>query len=216
MSTGEKLAEAVKTEVARPDFGLRVIIVWKCVKAALVTAVGITALALMHDDLHELGVRAVAWLGIDPARPTVVKVLAALTGLTPGRIALIGTGALIYACVLALQAWGLHRRRVWAEWLTVIVTSSLIPIEIYELASHATLGKGLALVANLAIVVYLLRHRWLFVPGRIGRWLKARRRARSAGKARERRRAAEASGCRARCARAAPRAARTRSSRRSG
>jgi uncharacterized membrane protein (DUF2068 family) len=64
---------------------------------------------------------------------------------------------------------------VWAEWLTVGVTASLIPFEIYELVSHATLGKVLALIANVAIVIYLLRHRWLFVPGRIGRWWAARR-----------------------------------------
>ena len=171
----EQIAEAVSAEVKRPDFGLRVIIVWKCVKVCIMTAVGITAFALMNSDIHDLGVRAVNWLGIDPTRPTVQKILESLTGLTPGRMALIGSGALLYATVLGLQAWGLHRRRVWAEWLTVIVTASLIPVEIYEIVSHATLGKVLALIANIAIVVYLLRHRWLFVPGRIGRWWSARR-----------------------------------------
>jgi uncharacterized membrane protein (DUF2068 family) len=77
-------------------------------------------------------------------------------------VVLIGAGALVYAGILALQAWGLHRRRMWAEWLTVIVTSSLIPIEIYELIRHATLAKAIALGVNIAIVMYLLRHRWLF------------------------------------------------------
>jgi uncharacterized membrane protein (DUF2068 family) len=170
-----KLADAVEHEVHRPDFGLRLIIVWKCVKAAMMTALGIAALALVHSDLHALGADAVDWLGIDPARPSVERALAALTGLSPGRVAAIGGGALVYAAVLLIEAWGLHKRRTWAEWLTVILTSALIPVEIYELARHATLGKVIALIVNVAIVVYLLRHRWLFVPGKIGRWWKARR-----------------------------------------
>jgi len=87
----------------------------------------------------------------------------------------IGIGAGLVGCVMFVEAWGLHRRRVWAEWMTVIVTSSLIPLEIYHLAKHPSLGKVLTLIANVAIVLYLLRHRWLFVPGRIERWWRARR-----------------------------------------
>jgi uncharacterized membrane protein (DUF2068 family) len=151
-----------------------VIIVFKVIKAVLLVGVGITALALAHSDLHAIGGDLVAWLGIDPARPTVEHFLAMLTGLTPGKIRAIGAGAMVYAGVLVLEAWGLHGRRVWAEWLTVIVTSSLIPLEIYELVKHATGGKVIALAVNVAIVIYLLRHRWLFVPGRIGRWIAAR------------------------------------------
>ena len=95
--------------------------------------------------------------------------------LTPGRIAGLGAAAIALAGVMFLEAWGLHRRPVWAEWLTVLVTSSLIPFEIHHLAVEPTLGKALTLVVNVGIVIYLLRHRWLFVPGRIGRWWKRRR-----------------------------------------
>ncbi|MEO8702609.1 MAG: DUF2127 domain-containing protein [Kofleriaceae bacterium] len=161
-------------EIKRPDFGLRVIIVWKAVKATLLLGLAITAFVLRDADLHELAEDAVEWLGIDPARPRVEEFLAKLVGMTPMRI---GIGALVYSAVLYVEAVGLHRRRVWAEWLTVIVTSSLIPFEIYYLATKPSVGKLLALIANVAIVVYLLRHRWLFVPGRIGRWWQARKNA---------------------------------------
>jgi uncharacterized membrane protein (DUF2068 family) len=174
VSARHKVAELVKAEVHRPDFGLRLIIVWKCIKAVLMIGVGILALSLMHSDIHQLGVDLVNWLGIDPARPTIEKFLGKLTGLTPGRIAALGAGAIVYAGVNLLEAYGLHRRRTWAEWLTVILTSSLIPVEIYEIAEDATLGKVIALIVNIAIVIYLLRHRWLFVPGRVGRWLAAK------------------------------------------
>jgi len=170
-----KLSVAVEKEVHRPDFGLRVIIVFKVIKAAALVAIAIAAFALAHTDLHAEGVAVVRWLGLDPARPRVQEVLSRLVGLSPRRVEVLGAGLLIYAAVFVVEAWGLHRRRVWAEWLTVIVTSSLLPLEIYELARHPTLGKVGALVANIAIVIYLLRHRGLFSHGRIGRWWKARR-----------------------------------------
>jgi uncharacterized membrane protein (DUF2068 family) len=169
--------QLVKEEVKRPDFGVRIIIVWKVVKGCLLLIIGVTAFALIHSDLHQIGTDAVHWLGIDAARPHVEHFLSSLTGLTPTRIAEVGVGALVVSSVMFVEAWGLHRRRVWAEWLTVIVTASLIPVEIYELALHPSVGKVLTLIANVAIVVYLLRHRWLFVPGRIGRWWKRRREA---------------------------------------
>ena len=43
----------------------------------------------------------------------------------------------------------------WAEYLTIISTASLLPLEVYELAKHAGIGKVLALVINLAVVAYL-------------------------------------------------------------
>lgn len=166
--------ERVRAELERPDFGLRVIIVWKTIKASFLLLVAALAFVFRDRDLHDLGVQAIEWLGIDPASPRIEHALASVAGVTPLRV---GIGACLYAALLGAQAWGLHRRRVWAEWLTVIVTSSLIPLEVYYLATAASLGKALALIANVAIVVYLLRHRWLFVPGRIGRWWRARRAA---------------------------------------
>jgi uncharacterized membrane protein (DUF2068 family) len=172
----DEAARLVAAEVKRPDFGLRVIIVWKIVKGCLLLAMGISAFALVHSDLHELGADLIDWLGIDAAGPRVEHFLAILTGMTPARIAGVGVGACLLAALMFVESWGLHRRRVWAEWLTVIVTASLLPLEIYHLVVHPSLGKVLTLVANVAILIYLLRHRWLFVPGRIGRWWKARHR----------------------------------------
>jgi len=101
------------------------------------------------------------------------------TGEYRDLIAGLGVGAFVVASVMLLEAWGLHRRRVWAEWLTVIVTASFIPFEIHHLAMRPSVGKVITLVLNVAIVIYLLRHRWLFLPGRIGRWWKRRSALRS-------------------------------------
>jgi uncharacterized membrane protein (DUF2068 family) len=44
----------------------------------------------------------------------------------------------------------------WAEWFTIIITSSLVPLEIYELIRHPTVSKFLVLIINIAVVVYLV------------------------------------------------------------
>jgi uncharacterized membrane protein (DUF2068 family) len=52
----------------------------------------------------------------------------------------------------------LWMQKRWAEWLTVIVTASLIPLEVWELIFRPNVGKAAVLVANTAIVIYLAWH----------------------------------------------------------
>ena len=52
---------------------------------------------------------------------------------------------------------GLWLDKLWAEYLTVIATSLLIPLELYELARKPTLLKGAGIAVNIAIVAYLAR-----------------------------------------------------------
>jgi uncharacterized membrane protein (DUF2068 family) len=46
----------------------------------------------------------------------------------------------------------------WAEWLTVILTASLIPVEIWELIQGPNIWKMLILLGNILIVAYLVWH----------------------------------------------------------
>jgi uncharacterized membrane protein (DUF2068 family) len=86
------------------------------------------------------------------------------------RLGMIGNDTLIVITLILLlfgvlnliEAWGLHRRRMWGEWLTVIATSLLIPFEIYEIFIGVTAFKVFILVMNVIIVYYLARHKELF------------------------------------------------------
>jgi uncharacterized membrane protein (DUF2068 family) len=46
----------------------------------------------------------------------------------------------------------------WAEWMTVITTSGLIPIEMYEIVHRPTWLKAFAMLINIALAVYLAVH----------------------------------------------------------
>jgi uncharacterized membrane protein (DUF2068 family) len=72
-------------------------------------------------------------------------------------------GALaLYAVLEGVEAIGLWRCRRWAEYLTFVATTLLLAPEVYELLGTITPTKIVALVVNLAVVVYLLFAKRLF------------------------------------------------------
>jgi uncharacterized membrane protein (DUF2068 family) len=76
------------------------------------------------------------------------------------RLAAAGIGA--YALLEGAEAIGLWYQRRWAEYLTFIATVALLPLEIYELSHKVSPFKIIALIVNVAIVVYLLLAKRLF------------------------------------------------------
>jgi uncharacterized membrane protein (DUF2068 family) len=75
---------------------------------------------------------------------------------------LVGGVLLLYGIVEGIEGVGLWFQRRWAEYLTFVVTTSLLPLEVYEIANRATVFKVIAFVINVAVVVYLLRAKRLF------------------------------------------------------
>jgi uncharacterized membrane protein (DUF2068 family) len=82
--------------------------------------------------------------------------------LRTSRLHLFGAIALVYAAVEGIEAIGLWYGKRWAEYLTFVVTASLLPVEVYELAHHVTAFKVIAFVVNIAVVAYLLYAKRLF------------------------------------------------------
>jgi uncharacterized membrane protein (DUF2068 family) len=85
-----------------------------------------------------------------------------LIGSFPHQTAL-AIGVLLFAALETAEAVGLARRRRWAEYLTVIATGALIPLELVEVARRPTPIRVGALVLNVAIVVWMAYRKRLFV-----------------------------------------------------
>jgi uncharacterized membrane protein (DUF2068 family) len=85
-----------------------------------------------------------------------------LFSLQKGTLQLVGAGLAGLAVIEGVEAVGLWYQRRWAEYLTFIVTTALIPLEVYELTATVSWFKVVALIVNLAIVVYLLVAKRLF------------------------------------------------------
>ena len=61
-----------------------------------------------------------------------------------------------YAVLQMVEGAGLWAARRWAEYLAAVATSLFVPLETYELVHRPTVLKALALVVNIAAVVYLV------------------------------------------------------------
>jgi len=54
------------------------------------------------------------------------------------------------------EGTGLALRKRWAEYFTILVTASFLPLEIYELAHRVTAIKIVVMAINVAILAYLV------------------------------------------------------------
>jgi uncharacterized membrane protein (DUF2068 family) len=134
------------------DRGVAVIGAFKLVKALVLVAAGLGALNLLHGgQAREL----VEWAHLAPASRILQKAGARVSGLSERQLEAAAVATFAYAAIFLVEGVGLIARKRWAEWLTVIVTASFIPLEIYELAKSGGAGKILALAINVGIVVYL-------------------------------------------------------------
>jgi uncharacterized membrane protein (DUF2068 family) len=92
----------------------------------------------------------------------VVHELDRLFTLQSGTLHLVAAAVLVYAVIEGVEAVGLWYQRRWAEYLTFLVTTSFLPLEVYELIHKLSPLKIVAFVINVAIVAYLLFAKRLF------------------------------------------------------
>jgi uncharacterized membrane protein (DUF2068 family) len=92
----------------------------------------------------------------------IVRDLDQLFSLRSGTLEEVGIALLAYAALEGAEAVGLWLGRRWAEYLTFISTTVLLPLEIYELLHTSTVLKAIGFAVNLAVVLYLLFQKRLF------------------------------------------------------
>jgi uncharacterized membrane protein (DUF2068 family) len=143
----------------KPRFGvLRTIALYKLVKVVLLLAVAYGELRLRDASL---AAKLLSWAQAQPyglEHRIVTQLLEWFSGLSVSRIHALRMVTLAYAAVFAVEGVGLWMQKRWAEWLTVIITASLIPLEAWEIFFRPTVGKVLILLANVAVVAYLVWH----------------------------------------------------------
>jgi len=138
------------------DAGLWLIGGFKLAKGLLLLVVGVGILRLLHRDVADVLASWIAQLHVDPENRYVDRALSAALSLDDRRLKQISVGTFAYAALLLTEGIGLLLRQRWAEYLTVIVTGSFIPLELYELAKRITLTRLTVIGINVAIVWYLV------------------------------------------------------------
>ena len=136
---------------------LRLIAVERALRGLLLIAAGVYLVGHTSADLGSFVNRLARGIELDPRRPFIRHFLMRLGRLHRHEILLFGIGALCYGALETVEGIGLWFRRRWAEWLTVVATSLLVPFELYELVHKPSPLKAAGLAVNVLIVVYLVR-----------------------------------------------------------
>src|SRR6185295_9511753 len=120
---------------------LFVIAGFKLLKSLAMVAIGIGAFSMLGKDVGELASQLVAQLRVDPENRYIHALLIKLGFVDDRALKQIGIGTFLYAALQLTEGIGLFLRKRWAEWLTVVATSTLIPIELYEIFKRVTWTK---------------------------------------------------------------------------
>lgn len=140
------------------DSGLFIIGLFKLCKAVFFLGVSLGALHFIHHDLSGTVGRIIRELHFDPESHVVDLVMDKVGQITHHKLRLISMGTSLYSALCITEAYGLLRRRVWAEYVTLWLSVSFVPWEMYELFRRPSTWHVGILLTNVLIVAYLL---WL-------------------------------------------------------
>jgi uncharacterized membrane protein (DUF2068 family) len=145
-----------RTETAFTSGGIRLIAAFKLFKGLILFAVGVGAVKLLHKDLAFEVERWADIFRVDPNNHYIHRLVERFSILDGRRLKELSVGTFFYSALLLTEGTGLLLGKRWAEYFTVIATSSFVPLEVFELTKRVSSAKLVVLLLNVAVVVYLV------------------------------------------------------------
>jgi len=144
------------TRSAATPRGIRLIAAFKLFKGLVLLAVGIGAVNLLHKDIAFELERWADMFRVDPNNHYIHLLLEKLSILDARKLRELSVGTFFYSALLLTEGTGLLLGQRWAEYFTIIATSSFIPLEVYEIIKRVRAAKVVVLLLNIVVVAYLV------------------------------------------------------------
>jgi uncharacterized membrane protein (DUF2068 family) len=144
------------TDKTKGSRALWLIAAFKLVKGLGLLILAIGALKLLHKDVAAEVERWINLLRFDPQNHLIRKLLEKIGMVDDRKLEELSIGTFFYSALLLTEGVGLALRQRWAEFVTIVTTASLLPLEIYEITRRVTTGRIVLLLINIAVVVYLV------------------------------------------------------------
>jgi uncharacterized membrane protein (DUF2068 family) len=136
---------------------LMLIAAFKLAQAALFIAVGISALRLVHHDLPEMLGRLAHHLHFSPESHFIDFVLDKASLVDDKTLRRFSVALFSYAALGMTEGIGLYLEKTWAEYMTLAITASFLPWEIFEVIRRAAPIRVTLLTVNILVFLYLLK-----------------------------------------------------------
>jgi uncharacterized membrane protein (DUF2068 family) len=167
LPTRDELELPLRGRPLRDKIVLRAIAIDRGLHFVVLGLLGLAILlfASRQAALRDTFYRVAADLSGGPVQKDKVGLLGELNklfSLKSSTLHLVGAGVVGYAVLEGVEAVGLWWQKRWAEYLTLIATALFIPLEVYEIVHKLSPLKIIALIVNIAVVLYLLFAKRLF------------------------------------------------------
>ncbi len=139
---------------------LKLIAAVKMLKGVALAGVALGLFSIVHRDLDTLA-EAVHRVHADLAREPLCQAAARKAGVVePHSIVKAGIVTAFYAAILLGEGIGLWIGAPWAEYVVIVTTGMFVPEEILTMVREPNLTKGIMIVVNAVILVYVISVVW--------------------------------------------------------
>ena len=147
--------------------GLRTVAAIEASKGVLAMLAATGFIVLRRDvDVENAAENLLYFLHIDPDLRICQAMLSAAGKMMDIRAETVLGSALAYSVLRYIEAYGLWRTRVWAEWLAIVSGAIYLPFEIYRIVEKPSGFHWAVLCINIIVVVYIAWVRWSEVSAR--------------------------------------------------
>ena len=136
---------------------LLLISAYKLLQALLFAAVGFGAIRLLHKDIGDVLSDLASAMRFNPESHFINFILEKATLLNDPILRRIGVVAFCYSGISLAECIGLYLEKTWGEVLTLLITASFLPWEVFEIFRKLTSLRVGLLIINLLVFLYLLK-----------------------------------------------------------
>lgn len=135
--------------------GLRTVATIEFAKGVAAVGIAILLFVLRNKDVWDIAMSVLNLFHINPDRHFAQVLLDRADEVTSGQISMLALVSLAYASIRFVEAYGLWKTRVWAEWLAILSGLIYLPFEIRALLQRSTAFRWGAVIINLLMVGYV-------------------------------------------------------------
>lgn len=139
---------------------LILIAIFKLAQAVLFIAMGVGLRRLLHKDIGDAVENLVNHLRFNPESRLVNFILVKASIVDDKMLRRISEVFFLYAALDLVEGTGLYLEKMWAEFLTLAITASFLPWEIYEVIRRLTWPRVSLLAINALVLLYLMKLIW--------------------------------------------------------
>jgi len=135
---------------------LRAVATLELAKGGIVLLAGCGVISMVHRDAWDVAESLLRFLHVSSDHHYAQVFLNLADRVNDLNLWAVAAFAAIYSTLRFIEAYGLWKARVWAEWFALISGAVYLPFEVFELVRKPTPIRAAILLINLAVVLYML------------------------------------------------------------